>query len=83
MNLEDFAKDCFEYVGNFIEVIINAYLRLILQQVSIIKYDSKKFEDIRGLDLGVIINSIINEKILKEIVNPSPWNIPLNQWIII
>ena len=80
MNLEDFAKDCFEYVGNFIEVIINAYLRLILQQVSIIKCNSKKFEDIKALDLGVIINSIINEKKLKEIVNPSPWNITLNQW---
>ena len=80
MNLEDFAKDCFEYVGNFIEVNINAYLRLIFQHISIIKYNSKKFEDIRELSLGTIIRSLKEEKSLKEIVNPSPWNIPLNQW---
>ena len=80
MNLEDFTKDCFEYVGNFIEVIINAYLRLIYQQVSIVKCNFKKFEDIKVLSLGEIINLLKNKENLNEIVNPSPWNIPLNQW---
>lgn len=80
MNLEDFTKDIFEYVGNFIEVIINAYLRLIFQIITIKKESHKEFEDIKKLSLGDIVKLILREKLLVEIVKPSPWNIPLNQW---
>ncbi len=78
LGLEEFLHECLRNIGDFIENLAKPYLKQLLVQVRIER--QTEATDVDLLDLGNIINELIEKTDYSELFCPKPWNIRLNQW---
>ena len=80
MTLHEFAEDVFTKIGKIIEACIQPYLRILLYLEEIINKRNPSKLDINKLNLGDIVDRLIEYKIFNKFLIPPPWNLKLNDW---
>ena len=80
LEIEEFLHECLGNIGDIIEGTIKPYLKVFLHQIRIASRIKTSFEDINSLDLGQIVNKLIEKGGCADLFMPPPWNIRLNQW---
>jgi hypothetical protein len=76
--LEEFASEVFRTIGSLIEATLQPFLRALLGQVRITR--KKDPSNINILDLGNVVQELASTAGDKDLFEPPPWGIPLNQW---
>jgi len=80
MGLHEFAEDVFTKIGKIIEACIQPYLRILLYLEEIINKRNPSKLDITKLNLGNVVNKLLNYKFFNKLLIPPPWNLKLNDW---
>jgi len=80
LELEEFLHECLRNIGDIIEGVTKPYLKVLLNQVRIANGINTALEDIDSLDLGTIVNELIEKSRYAALFVPPPQNIRLNQW---
>jgi hypothetical protein len=80
LRLDEFLHECLRNIGDLIEDITKPYLKSLLLQIRIARGDKDRSANIDSLDLGNIINELIQKSGFPELFSPMPWNIRINQW---
>jgi len=80
LEIEEFLHECLRNIGEIIEGVTKPYLKVLLHQVRITNGIRTVLRDIDSLDLGTIINELIQKSGYADLFMPPPWNIRLNQW---
>lgn len=80
LEIEEFLEDSLSLIGQVLEGVTKTYLKLVLN-INRIRTSTKfSFSEINKLDLGPIVNELIEKTEFPELFRPPPWNIRLNQW---
>jgi hypothetical protein len=80
LEIEEFLHDCLRNIGEIIEAFIKPYLKVLLHQIKIVNGTKNVIEDIDSLELGIIVDELIQKSKYADLFIPPPWNIKLNQW---
>jgi len=80
LEIEEFLHECLRNIGNIIEGLTKPYLKALLHQIRIANGIKTVLGDINSLDLGTIVNELIQKSGYADLFMPPPWNITLNQW---
>ncbi len=78
--IEDYLEVVLRTIGQSIEGLAKAFLKLLLHLNRIRRNKSFNVEEIRSKDLGVIVDELINTTNLTDLLILRPNNIRLNQW---
>jgi len=73
------VHECLRNIGDLTEGLIKPYLKVLLRQIKIGDGIEGLVENINTLDLGQIVNELIQND-YTDLLVPAPWNIRLNQW---
>ncbi len=76
----DKAFNFFEIIKTTIEGLIQPFLRCLLALIKIIQGTKSDFIQINNKSLGLIVKEILDSNNLKNILEPQPFNIRINQW---
>jgi len=80
LGIEEFLHECLRNIGDIIEGVTKPYLEVLLHQVRIANGIKTALEEINALDLGTIVNELIEKSGYAALFVPPPRNIRLNQW---
>jgi len=80
LEFEEFLHECLRNIGDIIEGLTKPYLKALLHQTRIANRIKIVLGDIDSLDLGAIVNDLIQKSGYADLFMPPPWNITLNQW---
>ena len=80
LDIEEFLHECLRNIGDIIEGSTKPYLKVLLHQIRNANGIKTALKDIDSLDLGIIVNELIQKSGYPELFLPPPWNIKLNQW---
>lgn len=80
LDIQEFLHESLGNIGGIIEALTKPYLKALLHQIRIANGTKTSFEDIECLDLGQIVNELIQKSGYSDLFMPAPWNIRLNQW---
>lgn len=80
LEIEEFLHECLRNIGDIIEGVTKPYLKVLLHQVRIANGIKTALEDIDSLDLGTIVNELVEKSGYAALFVPPPQNIRLNQW---
>lgn len=80
LELEDFVHECLKNIGELIEGLAKPYLKVLLAQNRITRKFKGSIIDIDTLELGKIVNELIDNSGYTELFIPSPWKVSLSQW---
>jgi len=80
LDIEEFLHECLRNIGDIIEGLTKPYLKILLHQIRNADGIRTALDDIDSLDLGIIVNELIQKSEFPEFFLPPPWNIRLNQW---
>lgn len=80
LELNEFLEENLKNIGQFLEGIIKTYLKLLLHVNRIKQNKQVILSNIQSMDLGRIVNELINTTNFPDLFKPEPWNIRLNQW---
>jgi hypothetical protein len=77
---DEMVFECFRNIGDIIEGLSKPFLKNLLSQINIIDGSLFEFSDINYLDLGGIVNELIQRCNYQQLFMPPPWDIKLNHW---
>lgn len=80
LGIGEFLHECLRNIGDIIEGVTKPYLKVLLHQVRIANGIKTALEDIDSLDLGAIVNELVEKSGYATLFMPPPRNIRLNQW---
>jgi len=80
LEIEEFLHECLRNIGDIIEGLTKPYLKALLHQIRIANGIKTVLGDINSLDLGTIVNELIQKSGYANLFMPPPWNITLSQW---
>ncbi|WP_303917897.1 hypothetical protein [Draconibacterium sediminis] len=80
LGIEDFLAETMHMIGQTIEGLSKSFIKLILQLNRIRRNKDYSFSEIKGKDLGVAIDELINTSDLSDLLILQPNDIRLNQW---
>lgn len=80
LGIEDFLAETMYMIGQTIEGLSKSFIKLILQLNRIRRNKDYTFSEIKGKDLGVAIDELINTSDLSDLLILEPNDIRLNQW---
>lgn len=80
LGIEDLLHECLSNIVDVIEALMKPYLKALLHQARTAKGITSTLGDIDSLDLGKIIDELIQTTDYPDLFMPPPWNIKLNQW---
>lgn len=80
LEIQEFLHECLSNIGDVVEGLMKPYLKVLLQQIRIIRGSKITFREIEDLDLGGIVNELIETSGYPDLFIPGPWRIRLNQW---
>jgi len=80
LEIEEFLHECLGNIGDIAEGIMKPYLKVLLHQIRIANGIKTSFQDVNSLDLGQIVNELIEKSNYADLFMPPPWNVRLNQW---
>lgn len=80
LEIEEFLHECLGNIGDIIEGLTKPYLKALLHQIMIANGIKTVLGDIDPLNLGTIVDRLIQRSEYADLFMPPPWNIKLNQW---
>jgi len=80
LEIEEFLHECLSNIGENIEGLMKPFLKILLCQIRIIEGTTLSLKEINSLDLGKIIEELIQKTKYAKLFAPPPQNIGLNQW---
>jgi hypothetical protein len=80
LGIEEFLHESLGNIGNIIEGLTKPYLKALLHQIMIANGIETVLGDIDPLNLGTIVDRLIQRSGYADLFMPPPWNIRLNQW---
>lgn len=78
--LEEFAHDCLRNIGVLVESCCKPYLKSLLHQTRILRNEPVTIADLNALDLGKLVEELIQKSGYGQLFSPPPWNLKLSQW---
>lgn len=79
--LDLFAKICFREIGDMVEGTLKPFGQLVLLMSQIASGKTKTSTvPIHDVSLGSIVGELLEDNTFNELYQPSPWNVPINQW---
>ena len=80
LEIEEFLHECLHNIGEIMEGCTKPYLKALLHQLRIANGSATSVTDVESLDLGSVVNELIQKSGYADLFMPPPWNIRLNQW---
>ena len=80
LEFEEFLHECMGNIGDIIEGLMKPYLKALVHQMRIANGISTTFAHIDSLDLGKIVDELIQKSGYPDLFMPPPWKIRLNHW---
>ncbi|RJO61020.1 hypothetical protein C4544_03905 [candidate division WS5 bacterium] len=76
----EFLEESLKLIGQVLEGITKSYLKLFLHISRLSRGMHVTKEEINNLDLGKIVDELINNTNFSDLFSPPPWGIKLSQW---
>ncbi|NQX40777.1 hypothetical protein SAMN05421820_104182 [Pedobacter steynii] len=80
LQIEDFLEESLKVIGQVIEGMIKPYLRVLVQINRIRSRKTISFSEIEGKDLGILVDELLNTKIMDELLIIGVHGIRISQW---
>ena len=80
LTIHEFLHECLRNIGDFVEELAKPYLQSLLLQVRINEKKENLLKNVDQIDLGDVIDELIQKTNFNDFFSPAPWNIRLNQW---
>lgn len=80
LEIEEFLHECLRNMGDIVEGLSQPYLKILLHQLRITKGNISSLEDVDSLELGQIVNELMEQGNFVSLLAVPPWNVRLNQW---
>ena len=80
LEIDEFLHECLRNIGDSIEELSKPYLKSLLLQLRLLRKEENFSSKINAIDLGKIIDELIQKSNIAELFMPTPWKIRLNQW---
>lgn len=80
LNKYEFLEESLKLIGQVLEGITKNYFNFMLHVSRLSRGKKTTKDNIKNLDLGVVINELINSTDFPELLSPPPRGIKLNDW---
>ena len=80
LELDDFLFECLTTLGGIIEACAKPYIQVMLHHVRIGLGEPVTKESLEALDLGRVVDDLIEKSSCPQLFMPPPWGIKLSQW---
>ena len=80
LDIEEFLHACLHDIGAIVEGTAKPYLKELLHQLRISRGTNSTVQQIDVMELGAVVDELIQHVGYSEMFMPAPWGIRVNQW---